>query len=180
MSSFLRRLRDERGTSLIELVIVSAVSLVILGAVLSMLESGTKTERGTEARHSALLALRGGLVRIDKDLRQATSVASTSTTSHLDICTYISGSPKHVVYDIASGTLTRKISSTDCAGAVGTATPLVSHVTTTAAFCYDPPDCSPTADPTAATKIRVTIAATPEVFSGGPITLATDIDLRNI
>jgi hypothetical protein len=160
---------------MIELVVVTAISLVVLGAVLSMLDSGTKTERATEARHSALLALRAGLVHIDKDLRQAISIASTSTTSTLDMQTYVSGVQHHVVYDVSSGALRRTLDG-------GTPVTLVAHVTTATPFCYDPPGCvatAPLSAPSPTTLIRVTVAATPEVFSGGPITIATDIQLRN-
>jgi Tfp pilus assembly protein PilW len=182
VSSIAESVRDEDGVSLIELVIVTAISLVIIGAVLSMLESGTKVERGTQARHSALLDLRSAIVDIDKDLRQAVSLDASSTTSHLDMCTYLSGVQRRVVYDVSSGQLTRATSSSSCSGSLGTAI-LVIHVTSTAPFCYDYDSVADTcggAAPSTTTKIvHVQLAATPEVFSGGPITLATDIELRN-
>jgi Tfp pilus assembly protein PilW len=175
-----RRLRNESGTSVIELVIVTAISIVILGAVLSMLDSGTKTERGTEARHSVLLALRGAVERVDKDLRQATLVASTSTTSCLDMQTYISGVTHRVVYQVIGGEFRRTLDGTvACTGTQTSAATLVSHMSTTAVFCYDPPTCAATGPPSPIALVRVSLAATPEVFSGGPISLATDIRLRN-
>jgi Tfp pilus assembly protein PilW len=177
MRRVLRVLRRDDGISIIELVIVSAIGLVILGAVLSLLESGTKTERATQARDTALTALRQAESAIDKDLRQAIPpIAATSTASSLDIQTYIAGSQHHVVYAVASGTLTRTLDG---------ATPVVlaTHVTSTAPFCYDYDTVANTCaggPPTSATRVvHVELAATPDVFSGGPITLATDIELRN-
>jgi Tfp pilus assembly protein PilW len=190
------RFRDrqsaEAGTSLVEVVIVAAVSLVILGGVLSMLESGTKAERATQARHSALLDLRAALVRIDKEVRQATSVASadsgdgTGRYPSLNMCTYIGGSPIRVSYSVTNGNLTRAIASTPGAtcsltDTLGTAVTMASRVTSTAPFCYisDPTvgTCMP---PGSATKVvQLSIAGSPDVSSAGAITLATSIELRN-
>jgi len=187
--------RDE-GLALVELVIVSAFSLVLVFAVLSLLDSGTKAERGTEARHSAILKIREAVVRMDKDLRQATAVDPSSTATSLNMCTYVSGAPRRVQYTIAAGTLSRRLSASPTAtcslsDALGTTgTPLVTRVRVpsdpAANFCYNPgydPSATPhwTCDTSVpANQVRITIVSTPEVLSGGPITAGTNVDLRNV
>jgi len=177
-----KRLLREEGTSLVEVMFVTATSIVLLLAVLSMLDSGTKAERGTQARHSALLDLRQAMLDVDKDTRQAVSLDSGSNGSRLDMCTYVSGAERHVVYVVEGDQLKRGQSPNNCGESVSTWV-LVIHVTSSAPFCYDYDSVADTcagAPPSTATKIvHVQLAATPEVASTGPITLATDIQLRN-
>ena len=167
----LRRLRDDGGMSLIELMVASVLFMVLLGAALQMLDSGTRSERAQQSRHSALVELRGAVGRITKELRQATSVSPASTTTRLDMTTLISGQPHAVVYEVTGGAMYRSMDG-------GPATEIASNVTTAPSFCYDPPDCV-AVGAAGPSMVRVTLALEPDVFSGGPITLATDIQLRN-
>lgn len=162
---------DERGTSLVELMIAAAIFMVLLGAVLTMLDSGTRTERAQQARHDALLDLRTALLRIDKDLRQALSISSDSTRDRLVMHTLIAGEAHIVAYEVLAGELTRSIDGTGAGR-------LASRVTALP-FCYDPPDCVASA-PAGPRMVRVSLQVTPEVASSGPITLATDVHLRNL
>lgn len=167
-------LRDDRGLTVIEVVIASTLSLVILMGAFQLLDSGTRHERGQQARHSALLELRGAMTRMSKDVRQALSIEPSSTRTRLDMQGLVLGAQHQIVFELTGGKLVRKVDG----ASVGT--PLASDVTSTAVFCYDPPDCvlaTPSVEPT---SIRISIAREPEVFSGGPITLATDVELRNI
>lgn len=167
-----RRLRNEEGASLVEVVVALAVFLVLLVAVLQVLDSGTRAERGQQARHDSLLELRGAMGRISKDLRQATAISSSSTTGRIEMQTLIAGVAHQVVFDVVVGEVRRTIDG-------GSPVPMADGVTTPTPFCFDPPDCVATA-PAAPTIVRVTMEAEPEVFSSGPITLATDVKLRNL
>ncbi len=169
----IRRLRDDRGVGIIELVVASAIFIILLLPVLSLLDSGTKTERANQARHVALVDLRTAMTRITKDVRQALSLDPSSTRTKLDMETIVAGIEHRIVFELTAGTLTRALDG-------GAPAPLARKVSSTQIFCYDPPDCTLTAPPEDPSAVRVDIALEPEVFSGGPITLATDVDLRNI
>jgi type II secretory pathway pseudopilin PulG len=169
-----RRARDdESGTTVIELVIASGIFLIMLVAVLNVLDTGTKQERAQQARHSAMLQLRNSMTRMTKDIRQVISIAPSSSQTRLDTQTYLSGAQHHVVYQITSTELTRTIDG-------GAATPMATRVVAGTAFCYDPPACALTNPPAEPTTVRITVAVVPEAFSRGPITLATEVELRNV
>ena len=181
----LHRLLDDRGVTVIELVIASALSLIVLLSVLAALDSGTRSERGSQARQETLVDLRGAMTRATKDIRQATSINPSSNLTNLDIQTLVLGTPKRMIFSVSGSSLRRTV----CAGFAftaacgGTAAPLASNVTTATAFCYDPPDClatGPPAAPAQVSSVRITIVGTPEVRAAKEITLATDVQLRNI
>lgn len=179
MKRVLSRLRDDRGFTLIEMMIASALFLLILGVVLSSFDSGTKSERISQARQEALVSLRQAMTQMTKELRQATSVATTSTATHIDMQTLVSGAAHHVVYDVSgaagSAILTRSL---DGAAPVQ----LASHVVAPQAFCYqyDDPNCLATSPASTLSSIHVSLELNPVIFSQGSITLATDVELRNI
>lgn len=165
------RFSDERGTTLIELVITAAIFIVLLGAALQMLDTGTRSERAQQSRHDALVELRTAVSRVTKDARQALEIAPASTRTRLEMITLVGGAQHQVTYELVGGEVRRSIDG----GAPAT---IATNVTVAQPFCYDPPDCVAAA-PAQPTMIRVTLALTPDVLSGGPITLATDIQLRN-
>lgn len=74
-------LRDERGVSLVELVLVAALLAVVLTAVLSLVESTTAlAPRETERSH-AIREAQVGLARMVRDLRGSHRVLATSDSS---------------------------------------------------------------------------------------------------
>lgn len=168
------RLRDERGTTVIEMTIVAALFFVILASVLAVLDSGTRTERATEARHQTMLEIREAMTQMTKDIRQALHVHPGSTSSHLIIDT-IDGPT--IEYEVVGEELVRVLEGGS------SQIVLADHVSTIDPFCYDFDALADTCLATTAgddvTMIRIILAAHPEVLSGGPITLATDVQLRN-
>jgi Tfp pilus assembly protein PilV len=167
------RLKGEEGVGIIELMVASVLFIILLLPVLSLLDSGTKTERANQARHEAVLDLREAMTRITKDVRQALSIDPASDRTKLDMETIVAGVEHRVVYQLTAGTVTRAVDG-------GSAATLAEKVTSAQIFCYDPPDCLLSAPPEDPSAVRVDIALEPEVFSGGPINLATDVELRNL
>lgn len=165
-------IRGDDGTSLVELMIVVTVLLVIIGSALQIFDSGTRTERAQQARHDALLDVRQALDRIAKDTRQATLIDPASTRNRLAVETTIDGVAHDIVFELVAGEIRRIVDG-------GAPVPLADHVTSTDPFCYDPPEPCEAASPSDPTMISVKLAVEPEVFSGGPIELKTDIQLRN-
>jgi Tfp pilus assembly protein PilW len=200
--SFIARLRDEAGMTVIELMVGFFLSSLVVFAALSMLDSASRHERGQQERHAALLELRSAGDRITKDLRQALVVHETSTQNRLAIETFVtngSDTPVRmgVVYtvDLGAGTVTRtECTALSTAGTCATGAPLTIvkealPFESVPVFCYgwvtEPtPNCALTTPPAGddadpLTAIRVTLARAPEIGPGQPVVLATDVDLRN-
>lgn len=176
------RLRDDRGFTIIELVIASALFFIILLAVLSTVDTGTKSERISQARQEALVGLRQAMTQITKELRQATSVdadPTKSNASRLDIQTLIGGVQHHVVYDVV-GTAPNAVLRRSLDG--GAPQQLADRVVAPQAFCYqfDEPTCLATSPTANLSSIRVALEISPVAFSQGAVTLATDVELRNV
>jgi len=182
----LRRLlrTNDRGVTVLELTIASALTMLILLAVLSSLDSGTRSERISQARQEAEVTMRSAMSQVTRDLRQAVSIASGSTATLLDMQTLIDGVQHHVVYQVVgtspNATLQRTVDSS-------AATTLAKNIVAPQAFCYQyiDPSCvassiSALSSPNDLSSVRISIQLTPIVFQSGSITLATDVQLRNI
>jgi type II secretory pathway component PulJ len=176
MNRLAQLLRRDDGMTVTELLVGTSIFVIIVFAVFSVLDSGTTAERGQQARHDTLLETRAAMTRMSKDIRQAVSLSPTSTRSRLQVQTYISGTALDVIYELnANDQITRKI------GTTGPATPIIERVTTDTPFCYDPDSaCTATTPSTALSKVRINLSVQPDVSNARAITLATDIELRNI
>jgi hypothetical protein len=175
-------IRDERGISVIELVIASALMLVIVLAVLASLDSGTKTERSTQAKSDALIDIRGGVTRFTKDVRQATAInGASSSGSTIEMQTLVLGTPTRLIYDVSGGAFRRQVCTTLTLGAScgGTPAPLVLRVTSATPFCYNPPGCT-TTPPSDISAVRIALAGNPDVQVTQPLSITTDVQLRNL
>jgi type II secretory pathway pseudopilin PulG len=200
-----RKLDGDGGMTLVELTVAGLISSILLLGAFSALDVGTRAERGQQARHDAMLEVRGAMDRFTKELRQATWINPGSTHQMLEMNTLIAGVDKRVKYElVATGgdlyDLRRTVSSVPTPSTASVATPgptqtLVSHmvVGTTPFGSPDPPFCysyysagNPSecidggAVPPVLTAVRVTLAKDPEFNPAEPITLATDVKLRNI
>ena len=77
--------------------LLSLVMVVMFNSIWSV----QRSEAYTRGRVAAIDNMRISLNRITKDLRQATDFNSAPTTSHIDIDTYLDGTPIRVVYDVS-------------------------------------------------------------------------------
>lgn len=179
MRKLLRRfVAEDSGINVVELTIAVALLMLIVGAALSMLESGTRAERIGQARNDAQTTLRTAMNQMTKELRQAVSISSSSNQTTLDMQTLIGGVQHHVVYQVVGTPPNAKLQRTMDGGAPGD---LASRIVAPRAFCYqfNEPDCLATSPPTDMSAIRISLRITPVVFSSGTVTLATDVQLRN-
>jgi hypothetical protein len=180
-SKVLGPLSVESGLSVIELVIACALSLVILLGLLAALDAGTRAEGGTRSRHEAFRELHDAVDRASGDIRQATGVSPSSSPTSLDIQTLVAGAPTRVVYAVDGAAFRRTVCASfdfaaPCGGAAAT---LAENISSVRAFCYDA-ECLASAPPAALGLLRITIAGEPKTASERPITVATDIQLRNL
>ena len=177
MRERLGRVSDEGGISIIEVVIASGLFMCLMVAVLTMLDSGTKAERDQQAKHEALLELRDAMTYVSDEVRQAVAVTPDSTPQRLTIQTLRPGGERWLVFQVtAEGLTVRSCEALPCGA---TPVPIASRVVN-GSFCYDPPTCLATAPPISLSSIRTSLSVQPDVSSAPEITLATDVELRNI
>jgi type II secretory pathway pseudopilin PulG len=161
----------------VELVVVIGIVLVILGGVLSMLVVAFRTQSGQSARTDALDEMRGATARMTKEIRQALSIATCSSTQVLDMQTLINGTQARVIYDV-SGTNLRRTRDPSPATApcvpASNAITMTAGLNSTAVFAY-----SPTTWTSAPAVVTITVIVQPRQSGATPVTLRTDIQLRN-
>ena len=96
------------GFALIELLIYSALLMVVMGASLSSLESVTGAQAFQMNRSESLAAMRVALNRMTAELRQASSIdTALSGPSTLTFSTYVRGTKRTVTYRATGTVLTR-------------------------------------------------------------------------
>ena len=78
-----RRARDEAGFTVIELAVAAAISLVVLGATMSLLISMMTQRTATEGHADAAQQARQGIDRLSRQLRNLASPADVITNSAL-------------------------------------------------------------------------------------------------
>ena len=161
--------RRDSGFTLIELVMVSAVLLLVSTALLSSFESVAKREHVVTDRVTTLDSMRAVMDVTNREVRQATSVASTSTASRLEFDSYLKASDlgtTHVTYIASGTTLTRQQGG----GAVVT---VMNGLSTTAVFTYN--------DPTMVNVqvVGVRLSVLPASSPSTVLILDTDLRLRN-
>jgi type II secretory pathway component PulJ len=161
----MQRRTDESGFTILELVIATALLMLVFVVMFNTLWSVQRSEAFTRGRTAAMDNMRVSLNRITKDLRQANDINGTPTPSHLDVDTYINGAPAHVVYDVTGGTITRKVNS-------GAAVAMHKELTSNAIFTYDP---SPDSPDTVTIEVVVKRSNLPDTT----LTLSSEIELRN-
>jgi prepilin-type N-terminal cleavage/methylation domain-containing protein len=170
-------LRGERGVTLVELLIVMAVSAIVVTVAYAGLDGATRTDDFTRVDAEALVSLRTGMDRLEKELRQARTVYddSTSTTVRMWV-DYDRDSQQdpveRVSWTLAAGgsgwELTR---DTDAGSGDYFAT---GNLLSGSQFTYAPapPD-------TTLVVVRLRADADPDAGSAGVRTLLTEVRLRN-
>lgn len=101
------RLGDERGVTLVELLIVCATMGIVLTGIVNVLVSGTRAGADADARMQAQQSARLALDRLRYEARCASGATSTAVSVTLTlppVCSHASGS---VVWSISGGVLTR-------------------------------------------------------------------------
>ncbi len=154
--------------TLIELLIASALLLVVLLVTFQALETTSKSQAYQTNRSSTLDEMRGVLSRMTKDLRQATSIdEATSSTSTVTFTTYVNDVSTQVVYTASGTTLTRT---------VGTASPvtIMTHLSSTDIFGYNPELGS-----SGVQWVDINLQVSPKGYPTTTLVLDSEINLRN-
>ena len=169
--------------SIVELMVASTISLVIVGAALAAIGVATRADTASAAQRDSLQEMRDAITSASTDIRQATGVSSGSTSSRLDLQTYIAGMPKRVIYEMTGSSFLRTVCSdagfgfgSDCGGI---RTELVRDIAGVEAFCYDPPACVASSPPPAMRLVQITIPGSATQESGGASGSTAVVQLRN-
>jgi type II secretory pathway pseudopilin PulG len=114
-----RRLREERGYTLMEVVVATGCGLVVVAAVLAALTSALHLSNASANRMSAVQTLQEALGRVTSELRPAASVAYVSGHGNLAVVVTPPGAgATPVTYDCYT-------TASTCARAVSGSTTLV-------------------------------------------------------
>jgi prepilin-type N-terminal cleavage/methylation domain-containing protein len=170
--------REERGLTLIELLIAAAVGLVVVGGALTMFMGAIRSEPRTASKVAAIQQARTTVDRITRELRQGLETSSASP-SKLEIVTYVKATtcggaaastsiPCRVTYECSAGKCTRAVAQPN-GSAPGPTVQVASGLASTDVFTYSPSEGDPT-------YVGVTFAFSAD---GQPVTLSDGVALRN-
>jgi len=192
LKRLVRHLHRDDGFSLVEVMVASLLFLVMVMAALSLLDSGTKSERTSQARNDAQAMLRRAVAQMSKEIRQTTLVDSSSDQSDLYMKTLLQGVEYWVSYKVVGTPPNATLRRAQCSSPASSTTisclasavsvQLADRVVAPQAFCYqfDDPDCLATVPTTTLSSVHVSLQVAPVAFASGSVTLATDVHLRNI
>jgi type II secretory pathway component PulJ len=158
------RAQSDDGYTLIEVMIVSALFLTVIGIVFSMLVSAQRSEALERGRGQTLDDMTVTMERMTKDLRQATSVVGTPTASHIEIMTYDNGVQEDVVYDASGAKLTRTTN--------GETSLVQNGLVNTQLFTYVPSTTTPQ-------DVQIALVVAPPNLPSTTVTLDGEVHLRN-
>lgn len=155
--------------TIVELMITSAILLVVLLATLSSFESVSNAQAYQADRSKTIDAMRGVLNRLTKDLRQATSVVEppASTPSFITFTTSINGVSTQIIYTASGTTLTRKVGS-------AAAFTVLTGLASTSVFGYQSADSA-----TGVQWVEMNLQVTPARRPSTTLVLKSEVNLRN-
>jgi len=113
--------REERGITLIELLITAVILNVVLFAILGLLDMSARAVPKDLARAAAIQESQAGLYRMTRELRQAHQIVGASTHT-LTVNVFVGGAAAQVTYDCTAPHPTDS-SYRRCTRKVGTAAP---------------------------------------------------------
>lgn len=89
--------------------ITLSLLVIVVGALLGIFESVHRNAAFVQERSETLDTMRLAVDRMTKEVRQASIVQTTSTSSRLEMSTYLLGTPATIVYQVTGENLTRSI-----------------------------------------------------------------------
>jgi type II secretory pathway pseudopilin PulG len=189
--------RGEDGFTLVELLVASAMSIVIVSAAGSMLISAVKSQPQLSKRAQSISTARWVMERLTREIREGVRV-DQATASKVSFLTYVRHTPCGGSGALASGTpaikceVTYECTTTYCARIeaadgtyTGTAVRIFDGIDSPNVFCYvpstepDPLTCGPTASPAKATYIGTKLHIPNPNGSGSGLTVSDGASLRN-
>ena len=154
----LRRLRSERGFTLVEVLMAAVLGMLVVGVGVMVFTAAVRSQPGLTKRGDSISQARTSLERLTRELRQGSTIY-TSTSTQLSFLTYVksatcggaSGStsiPCRVTYTCSTSSCTRVEAKPD-GTSPGSAVTVVTNLTSSNVFSY-------TSSPGVATNIVAT------------------------
>ena len=186
MSQMQTTLRDQRGFTLTELMVVAAVLGMILAAVVLVQQQGQQAYIFGSHRVEVQQNNRAALELMVRELRSATSVTAVPSATNL---TFLDENGNTIQYQISGAILNRTV--TVAATATTTTTPLIGGVQTLALAYYSDWNGATNTGTTTTTpaqvkliRLQLVTGTEDQVSSGSPgnqsATMETLVRLRNI
>jgi type II secretory pathway pseudopilin PulG len=175
-----QRLREERGVTLVELLVAISMLMLLLAAAVPVIVSSVNHEPRLRERAGKIQQARTLVERLGRDLRSGYAV-DTSTATTLAFRTFLkqtacntnpSDAPAilcRVTYSCASGTCTRQVANPD-GTSPGTLRTLVTGLSSSSIFTY-------TGSPTSYVQVQI---AFPAKGGDDAVTLSDGFRLRNV
>jgi Tfp pilus assembly protein PilW len=176
----------EAGLTLTELLVASAMGVVLMGAVMPLLVGALRAQPSISQKSANIQTARWVLERMTRELRDGIVVDKATSTSSVSFKTYVrhatcggttllaSSSPAikcEVTYSCAAGTCTRRETAPDVYTG-GSLTTIFSGISNSSnVFSYTP-------NATAPTYVGVTLAI-PNPTGSGALTVSDGASLRN-
>jgi prepilin-type N-terminal cleavage/methylation domain-containing protein len=83
-----RRLRSERGFTLVELLMASVLGVLVLGVGVTVFTAAVRSQPGLTKRGDSISQARTSMERLTRELRQGAAI-STATANQLSFVTYV-------------------------------------------------------------------------------------------
>ena len=165
-----RLVREERGFTIVELLVVMVLLGILLGVLVDVFVSGTRTAYVTNSNLNAQQDIRTGLSRLEYEGRCGSSATILNGGAGVSftlptVCSHVSPA---VSWCVASGVLTRYLAST-CTGA---GQPFARSITSPTPFSLQ----AGTGD---LQEVLVNLAANPTGMPAGGFSVTDAITLRN-
>jgi Tfp pilus assembly protein PilW len=170
IGSVRRRLSEEDGFNLVELLVVIPMMSVVLLGTYVLYNVGAKSEQQTSARMTTLLREQNGLERMTREMRQAISFTPVSSQV-LDAVTWVrptnggTSAQRRVRYECLSGSCVRYEGPPGAALTTGPET-VIPNVQNADVFFFEPDSVNPSY---VAIKLDVSVkhASNPITLDGG-------------
>lgn len=185
MIARLRRQRGEAGFTLVELLVASAMGVVVMGAVASLVISAVREQPKISKEAQNVSSARWMLERLTHELRNGIAVSTDSTASKISFEGYVrhgtcggstvlpSSSPAircRITYECSTTACSRM--ETSPTTTTGVSTPVFSGLTSNQIFTYVP-------DVANATYVKATLRLPDPTNAASPLVISSGASLRN-
>lgn len=159
---------DQAGTTIVELMITSALLILVILTVLGAFDQVSKSQAFQADRTNALDDMRNTINRMTRDLRQATAINDCgSNAASVSFTTYVNGTPTAVSYNVSGTDLQRKQGS-------GNYFTVLKNVASPQIFT-----CKSATDVTGVQWVDIDLRVTPKKLPTTTLELSSEVNLRN-
>lgn len=191
----LSRIPEEDGLTLVEMLVASAMSVILVGAIGSMVIGTMRAQPDLSEKAQDVSSARWVMERMTRELRNGVRV-DQATASSVSFVTYLrrtscgGGVPTNEATPAIRCQVTYQCTTTSCTrdeapeGQAGTAEPFFDGINDSEVFCYvpstevDPLSCGPASSGSETTYVGIRLRL-PHPGGSGALTVSDGASLRN-